>query len=305
MERWFARRAAGGEAAVKVLRYVPLRRFTFRMREADGREAIGKFKRRSRYRQAWDLLVRVERAVAAAGAPFRVSAPLWLDDEHALYAQSVLSGEDLSGKLDAGNHTGLMRRVGALHRALHGVALEGLPRVEPAAWLEEARQNVRWIGWFEPGHALALADAIQRLARRITGIAAHRPVFCHGDFVCSQILADRDDWAITDFDLSHLGDPYRDLAILLASLTYDVPLYRSASASGASGGLALIEAATEAYLAGYERALGEPIDRQRLAWHRACAEIYYLALMLKKDRFDRSAFERGAALALNLAAAAD
>ena len=50
-------------------------------------------------------------------------------------------------------------------------------------------------------------------------------------------------------------------------------------------------ASIDAYLASYGRQLAPP-DELRLSWHRACASIYYLALMLKKDRIDEPAFHR-------------
>ena len=117
--------------------------------------------------------------------------------------------------------------------------------------------------------------------------------FCHGDLVCSQFLVHGDDWSITDFDLCHRGDPCRDVAILLASLTYDVPALEAAE--GHEGRGADADLLSEAYLASYAAQasqLGRRLPAERLTWQRLCAEIHYLGLMLKKDRHHPLAFAR-------------
>jgi len=77
------------------------------------------------------------------------------------------------------------------------------------------------------------------------------------------------------------------MAILLASLPYDLPLFQAGAGADSPADGSLLERAAAAYLRGYAEQAGAPIDALRLAWHRIGAEIYYLALMLKKDRFAR------------------
>lgn len=279
---------AAPPAALRVLRYVPLRRLTFRSANPLGGTWIGKFKRASRFRQAYDLLGVVADAVAAAAPGFHVSQPLALDEGRCLYFQSALPGDDLAAALSPQNHAPLLRRAGALLRALHEVPAPALQRAAPDAAIETARRDVAFIGFMHPGLAPWLPATLEVLERHVAQGYRGEEVFCHGDFVCSQILAADDAWSITDFDLCHLGDPCRDLAILLASLPYDVPflsqpLWDGTCSDGAAD--SMIEAAVRSCSEGYAERAGKEFDPRRLAWQRIAAEIYYLGLMLKKDQF--------------------
>ena len=278
----------GGEAApVEVLRYVPLRRLTFRARGSGGEPLIGKFKRRSRFREAYGLLGVVADAVAEAVPGFAVSRPLAIDEARCLYYQSALAGTNLADAVDRENCDDLLAAVGALHRSLHEVPVAALPVADGAALLDGVRRDMAWITYFEPQHA-ALFDHVLALLQRHAGAVLGGPaVFCHGDFVCSQILMADEGWSVTDFDLCHRGDPYRDMAILLASLPYDLPLFQAGAGADSPADGSLLERAAAAYLRGYAEQAGAQIDALRLSWHRIGAEIYYLALMLKKDRFAR------------------
>lgn len=165
--------------------------------------------------------------------------------------------------------------------------------------MADLRRDVAWIGFMLPAYRDAVDEVLRILEAAAPEAIGRSLAVCHGDFVCSQILVADAGWSVTDFDLCHLGDPYRDMALFLASLAYDVPLLAHGAAGGA--GSALVDRAAAAYLAGYARRAGEALDHRRLACHRACAEIYYLALMLKKDRYDAAAFERRLAFASRLA----
>ncbi len=273
---------------LKVLRYVPLRRLTFRGADDAGKPVIGKFKRASRFRQAYELLGVVADAVDAAAPGFRVSRPLALDEARCLYFQSALPGDDLAQALTAENCVALLERVGALLRALHEVPVPAAPAAAPEGALETLRRDVAWIRFMQPDLAPWLEGTRLAMERAAPDVAGREALFCHGDFVCSQILMADDGWSVTDFDLCHRGDPCRDLAILLASLPYDVPLLRRAAQRGGSGDAALLAAAARACIDGYAARAGGEFDPRRLAWHRIAAEIYYLGLMLKKDQFSES-----------------
>jgi aminoglycoside phosphotransferase len=271
MAGWFG----AASAAAQVLRYVPLRRLTFAGGDARGTPAIGKFKRRSRYAEAWRLLGAVHEAVAARKPGFAVSRPLALDAANCLYFQTRLPGVNLADTLEAQNCAERMARLGALHRALHGLQVAAAPAAAADAPLATARADVAWIAFMAPEHAGVVGRALAALEAGAAAALDAAPVFCHGDFVCSQILAADAGWAVTDFDLCHRGSRYRDMAILLASLPYDVPAFAADPQ--------LQAAAEQAYLAGYgdERLR---LDARQLAWHRLAAEIYYLGLMYKKDQ---------------------
>lgn len=277
-----------GEAApVEVLRYVPLRRLTFRARAGQGEPVIGKFKRRSRFREAYGLLGVVAAAIEDAVPGFAVSRPLAIDEARCLYYQSALAGSNLADAVDRDNCDDLLAAVGALHSSLHEVPVAALPVAEPAALLHRVRRDMSWISFFEPQHAPLFENVLTLLQRHAGAVVGGPAVFCHGDFVCSQILMAEEGWSVTDFDLCHRGDPCRDMAILLASLPYDLPLFQAGAAGEGPADRSLLERAAGAYLRGYAGQAGAQVDPLRLAWHRIGAEIYYLALMLKKDRFAR------------------
>lgn len=291
---------------VQVLRYVPLRRLTFRLSADDGSTIIGKLKRRSRYREAYALLETTAAAAGSNAGPvggprFRVAKPLRIDPQFPLYFQEALPGVDLADRMDPPQHAWL-EHVGGLHAQVNALPTEGLPHISSDRWQTQALSDLNWIGWLLPERReqlSLLASALSELLEEETGPGR----FCHGDLVCSQFLARDtvgDTWGITDFDLAHRGDFCRDMAIFMASLAYDVPALRRAEEAPAGG--APLEELTEAYLDGYARAA--PWLRgadERLRRCRIQAELHYLGLMLKKDRYHPLAFERRMQRALRLA----
>lgn len=282
MADYFANAAAQPARRVDVLRYVPLRRFTFRTQDASGQAVIAKFKRRSRYQLAYTVLGQVHTALRPDSVGFAVAAPAGVDPARCLYLQTALPGTNLVDQLDPVNLAAMLGHVGTLHRALHEASVAGLPVWKRETFMADLRRDAAWIGFMLPA-CRERVEALLRIIEDAAPDAIGGPLaVCHGDFVCSQILVADSGWSITDFDLCHLGDPYRDIAIFLASLAYDVPLLARDAA--------LLERAAKHYLAGYARRAGAPLDPRRLACHRICAEIYYLALMLKKDRYDAAAF---------------
>jgi hypothetical protein len=324
MASWLAATPDG--AALQVLRYVPLRRMTFRLRSADGRIGIGKFKRRSRYAQAYGLLGLIDEAVqrqagsSGSGLPvdagYRVSAPVALNPQRALYFQTCLPGEDLADRITPDNVAGWLAGIARRHAHLQRLDVPTLALRSIAHWQSQARTDLAWIGWMRPDLAeplALLAEAVGRLPDAGDGDVDGQTGFCHGDFVCSQFLvpsasgvedAAAASWSITDFDLAHRGDPLRDLAILLASLTHDVP----ALAADAAQSRPRIdhESLAQTCLGSRAHAAGSSADEarrdaRRLRWHRLCTEIYYLGLALKKDTLEPIAFAHRLDRALALA----
>jgi phosphotransferase family enzyme len=292
MADWFRGLAQGGNHAqrVDVLRYVPLRRLTFRVSAPGAVPLIGKFKRRTKLRESAAGLDAVHRAARTARTRFRVAAPGPVDEASCVFYQEALPGVSLAGELAADNAMDLLRSVGELHAQMHALDVPGVPSRDAKEDSTQFEMDIRWIGFFRPDLAPELEALRERLSRDMPGKAPL--AFLHGDFVPSQILVHPERWGITDFDLAHRGDPVREIAAFLASLKYDVSFFAAASERGSPGAQALFDRAEAAYLTGYEAAAGEPVDRTRLVRHRIAAEIHYLALMLKKDWYHTDKFFR-------------
>ena len=280
---------------IEVLRYMPLRRCTFRSWwEEDGAPAIGKVKRPHRTAAAWRLLLAVHAALGDGAAGFDVAAPRGIGTPHAMFLQTALPGDDLSDGIDLDRGPELLRRAGALHRAMHAADVAGAPPEDPAQALRELRADARWVAFALPESEDTVRATVEALERHALD-APPAPAFCHGDLVPSQLLLDGDRFAITDFDGARIGDPHRDLAIWLAALTFDVPALDRAVAAGDE---AAIERAEAAYLDGYGSH-----DARRLLWHRAAAEVHYVAVALKKDRHEPPRARRGLRIARRCAEA--
>jgi aminoglycoside phosphotransferase (APT) family kinase protein len=271
---------------IELLRYVPLRRVTFRERGPAG-ERIGKLKRASKIRSAHDLLAAVHAAARDHGAAFTVAAPAGLDEAACVFYQELLPGTGLTRGLDADSAAARLQQVGRVHHALHALAVPGLPSWSLAGYLRTIADDVAWIALFAPEAAARLAPVLQRLQARVP--APGPAVFCHGDFICSQLLLAGDAVAVTDFDSARSGERYQEIGKLLASLRYDLPHLRAAALAGRPDEAAQREA-EEACLAGYEQAAAAPLERERLRWFRTCAEIHYLAMCFTKDAWNEAAF---------------
>jgi len=288
---------AGIGRAVKILRYVPLRRVTFLLGASAGQgPVIGKFKRRSKLKDSYDRLSAVYRAVRGSGAEFSVAAPMGIDEERCVFFQELLPGLDLNESMNEGNCGERLRRLGRLHRQMHALDVPGLPQWRFSDYLETLDSDIRWIGFYFPEHEAPLAEVWRRLRRSCPSMDDDNEAFCHGDFVPSQALADGGAWAITDFDMARRGGAVLEIAKVVASLKYDVPPVQRAFERTEGEDDALLASAEEAYLLGYEEEQGRRVDPERLRWFRTCAEIHYVSLMLKKDTFQPTTFERALAL---------
>ena len=210
---YLAARDVEGGAPVDILRYVPLRRVTFRAGEVSGTPAVGKFKRRSRFRQAYELLQTVHRTLTRASPGFRVSAPIAMEEECSLYFQEALPGRTLADMIDASQSARFLVRLGGLHAALHRAPVNGLSCWDRHAFLESLRRDARWIAFLLPERAAGVGRALQRIeAAAAAGLKKKRlrhfvTAFCHGDPDCTQVLVDGEDWSLLDFDGCQAGDP--------------------------------------------------------------------------------------------------
>lgn len=280
---------------VHVLRYVPVRRFTFQVSglEAYPDPVVAKFKRKSRFQEGFDRLTLVSEGCKGEARPFTLPSPLGLDEHHRIYYQSVMQGKDLSLLLNETNHQVILKQVGRHHAALHRMKVEGLPVWDFEHLPEEIHQDIAWICFFFPKDEPFFKELSECLFAASLKISPHDFTFCHGDFVCSQLLKEGEQWAVIDFDLARLGDPLFEVAMLIASLRYDLPYFEGAVTASNGEVPRVLRAAEEAYLTGYQEQSGFSFNRKRFLWYRIRSEIYYLALMIKKDRFHPLAFQYG------------
>jgi aminoglycoside phosphotransferase len=268
-------RSGGQRSRVEVLRYIPLRRLTFRVRDGVGLPAsvIAKAKRAGGLNRAVNAFLAVHQAAGRrhSGAP-RVPQLLRLEPpRHVLYLEE-LPGETLDIALDRLDLIEAMEQLGTLHRALQELEVRGLPkRLQVADWLRDARQAATQIGWFVPSAARQVEVVYRELAR--TAPEDARALFCQGDFLPGQILCDPSGWSVIDFDDSRYADPLSEVAALHAALPREL---------GLTGELA--ERARRSYLEAYSRRAGEPFDRSRWLWFLSLAELTVLGKRLVKGR---------------------
>jgi thiamine kinase-like enzyme len=109
-------------------------------------------------------------------------------------------------------------------------------------------------------------------------------------------LTDGDGWSVVDFDGCVRGDPHFEVAKLMASMKYNVPLFWDRFRDPAEPQSRLLEQACAAYLQGYEEHAQQSLNYTRILWHRIAWEIHHLARRLKRDQFHPVAFERAIAL---------
>ena len=146
--------------------------------------------------------------------------------------RAVLPGDDLAGLIDADDGPGLLRRAGALHRAMHAADVPGVPAEDPAAALAELRADARWVAFALPEHAAAVARGHGRARAARARPRPRRPPSATATSSPRSCSSTATRWAITDFDGARIGDPHRDLAIWLAALTFDVPALGTAAEAG-------------------------------------------------------------------------
>ncbi|MEY4749912.1 MAG: Phosphotransferase enzyme family [Pseudomonadota bacterium] len=328
-QTWFDRHATLGRT--RVLRYVPQRRITFAWQDEQGQALIGRFMRRSRHGAVQRLLARISTLVELGRPGFAVAQPGPVEPDAGLYFQTQLNGIDLASWLapstsargpalarELAQCRGAMAHVGRLHARLHALPVN-LPQLPVATDLAErlaaARAHLAFIGVMQPGYSQTLGSIDARL-QRLPAWHDSQARLCHGDLMCSQFLVDGlgplnlqdavsgpgalsraiptdpDCWSVTDFDHCHLGDPCRDLALLLASLAHDLPGLAELDRSQPERVDRWLAEVCPAYLQAYVAETGAALAQDRLIWHSLCAELHFLALMLRRDTFHPAAFER-------------
>ncbi len=271
---------------IDVLRYVPFRRFTFRVYDCPDAEfrLIGKMKKRSRFKIAYDRLLAVSRAVDSLSPSFQVASSRGIDEKRCLFFQDEMKGQNLSAVLDGENCKDILYSVGAIHYDLHSLDTHEVPEWDFPTLLDNLEKVVKWIIFFKPEHSKFLDYILDLLMKHVPDDNPREYTFCHGDFICSQILMEGTLFSVTDFDLARRGDPYHEIAILIASLKYDVPFFEKKIINSAPEAASILAEGTDSYLSGYQEKAQIALNRKRLLWYQILSEISYLALRFKKDR---------------------
>ena len=260
---------------VDVLRYIPLRRLTFRV--YDGAElparVIAKVKAAGGLNRAATAFL----AVHLAASKRRSDAPtvpqlLRLDPpRHVLYLEE-LPGEPLNLAIRTLDLTAAMEHLGTLHRALQELDVAGITaRRSIDDWLQTARAAAAQIGLFVPSTAARAEEVCAELVR--TAPADGRLVFCHGDFLPGQILCHPSGWSVIDFDDSRYADPLSDAAALYAALPGELGLPPEQA-----------EPARRTYLQAYASRTGEQFDEARWRWFLVLLQFAELGKRLIKGR---------------------
>lgn len=268
-------RCHGDGAGVQILRYIPLRRVTFLLRDGTGLPArvIAKTKKESGLLRATRALVATHQAAARAGGEaLIVPRPVKLDLRRRLLYLEELPGKSLDEVLPEVGVSEGMDRLGKLHRRLQELQVRGLGvRRDINDWLAAANLAATQVGLLVPSTARQAQALYDELARTVPGDG--EMLFCQGDFVPGQILCDSSGWSVIDLDDGHYADPLAEVAALYTALSRELALPAGE-----------VELARQTYLDAYLRQAGQPLDPQRWRWFLAVAELRYLARRAIKGR---------------------
>ena len=268
-------RHRGVPERVDILRYIPLRRLTFRVHDGAGlpHRVIAKVKRPGGLNRAATAFL----AVHLAAGKRRSDAPtvpqlVRLDPpRHVLYLEE-LPGVPLNVAIGTMDLTSALEQLGALHRALQELEVVGVTeRRTIDDWLGTARVATTQIGLFVPSSAARAEEVYADLVR--TAPADGRLLFCQGDFLPGQVLCHPSGWSVIDFDDSRYADPLSDAAAMYAALPREL---------GLPPGQA--ERARRTYLQAYASRAGERFDEARWRWFLVLLQLAELGKRLMKGR---------------------
>lgn len=266
-------RREGRTERVDILRYIPLRRLTYRLYDGSGLPArvIVKAKGTGGLNRAAVAFLAVNRAAARRAASVRVPRLLRLEPpRHALYLEE-LPGEPLSLAVSGLDLTDAMEQLGSLHRDLQGLEVKGLSARGTAHWLHESREAAERVGLFAPsaaGRARAVHAELERTAPE-----DGRMLFCQGDFLPGQVLCHPSGWSVIDFDDSHYGDPLSEVAAMYVAMPRELGQSEEEA-----------EHARRTYLEAYAVRAGESFDRSRWQWWLVVLQLTQLGKRLIKGR---------------------
>jgi len=269
-------RHEGRPERVDILRYIPLRRLTFRLHDGQGLppRVIAKAKRTSGLNRAATAFLAVHLAASrarSAGVP-RVPQLVRMEPpRHALYLEE-LPGRPLGVAIRDLDTATAMTHLGAVHRSLQGLEVRGLTaRRTIADWLEDARTAVAQVGLFVPSAAHRAQGLYDELERTAPGDVA--PLFCQGDFLPGQIRCHESGWGVIDFDDSRWADPLSEVAAMYVAMPRELGLSREQA-----------DQARRTYLAAYAERAGDPFDEDRWRWFLVALELAEHGKRLMKGR---------------------
>ena len=265
----------GAQASVQILRYIPLRRVTFLVRDAAGLPArvIAKSKDvHGLLRAARALVATHQAAIGVGDGALTVPRLVRLDARRRTLYLEELPGRPLDEVLSQVGVAEGMSRLGTLHRRLQKLPVRGL-RVRRGTddWLSAAKVAATQIGVLLPSTARqtqALYDGLVRAAPDEGEL-----LFCQGDFSPGQILCHSSGWSVIDLDDGHYADPLAEVATLCTELPGELKLPAGQ-----------VELARQAYLEAYLQQAGQPLDPDRWQWFLAVAELLQLARRTIKGR---------------------
>jgi aminoglycoside phosphotransferase len=268
-------RCHGDEAGVQILRYIPLRRVTFLVRDAAGLPArvIAKSKDEQGLLRATRALVATYRATARrGGGALTVPRPVRLDTRRRVLYLEELPGRPLDQVLSQVGVAEGMSRLGTLHRRLQELPVRGLGvRRGIDDWLSAANVAATQVGFLVPSTARQTQGLYDGLLR--TAPDDRELLFCQGDFSPGQVLCHSSGWSVIDLDDGHYADPLAEVAAFCTALRRELKLPAGP-----------VELARQAYLDAYLRQAGQPLDPHRWQWFLAVAELIHLARRSIKGR---------------------
>lgn len=200
-----------------------------------------------------------------------------IDAPRGVFYQQRMPGRSVADLIDAESAPALLRRVGAVHAAVHALGVDEVPERPRADQLAGVRDDAAWVAFAMPGEAGPVAAVERHVVSELEALVPGARAFCHGDPAIDQVLIDGDAAAVVDFDDAGIGDPYADLGAMVASLALD------------TRGLPDGTGATQAYLQGYREGSGRPLDERRPRAHWLGAQLAVLASRLRKGRLSARA----------------
>jgi Ser/Thr protein kinase RdoA (MazF antagonist) len=213
--------SGGGPLEIEVLRYVPDKRWTARVRRAGDtkRSVVVKLAPDpAAAARAGASLAALDDAMRGAGLGLRVPGVLAVDAELGLVAVESLAGRDLERALPDLEDQGVLERAGALVARFHGLDVPTERTRSAGATTHEVREAAHETAWAAP----ELAHRVARLAVALgaTTPSGSNDALLHGSLRMNHLFAQDDGLAMVDLDGVRRGPREYDLANFLASLYY-------------------------------------------------------------------------------------
>ena len=126
--------------------------------------------------------------------------------------------------------TGVIGQATAALASLHRLRFESQEVQSLQTQVETLRQRAALLHVVAPVLAQQLEALLQQIAQLGARFTAAAHTFVHGDFAPGQLLMDKSQVAVIDFDSACVGDPAIDVGNFMASLHYTAVLGRASNA---------------------------------------------------------------------------